>query len=413
MPKFFYTARDKQGNKNTGFEEASSTEEVVSRLQAKGLLVVKVAADYEEKAMAKMKPETGAKGRFYPKHYRITSSDLVLFCRQLATLLGAGVTILRSLDIISQQVGSRQLYSVIKDLERNMEAGLSFHEAMHKHKGVFSELWINLIESGEASGSLAVVLSRLAGYLEADAEFKRKVISALIYPLILFFAGIGALFFMTIKIIPTFANIFQGFKVELPALTKLIIAFSNFVRTKFLIIIALAVAAFFALRGYAKTKEGRKNFERISFNLPLLGELVRAMTVEKFASEMSTLLESGVPILYSMEIAEHSVDNSVMAEIINNIKEGVRGGKSLREHFEKSGFFDPMVVQMVGIGEEIGELPQMFKRISTFYAEYAETFLQRFVSMFEPAMLIFMGGVIGILVVGMFLPIFQIAKIGG
>ena len=410
MSKFFYIVRDRLGEKSTGIEEASGEEEVVSRLQAKGLLVINITPEYEGKKV-EVRAAAGSRTNL-KQHYRISGNDLVLFCRQLATLLGAGVTILKSLDIISQQVSSRRLYSVIRDLQRNMEKGLSFHEAMAKHTDIFSDLWINLVESGEASGNLAVILNRLAGYLERNAAFKSRVISALLYPGILLFASLGALFFMTVKIIPTFAETFKGFDMTLPLLTRFLLGTSVFLRKSYLLIIISGIAGFYLLRMYIRTQGGRKAFENFQFKLPVFGEFFRAVIIERFSSEMATLLESGVPILYSLEITEHSVDNLALASIISDIKGDVRDGKPLSGPFEKSGFFEPMVVQMIGIGEEIGELSQMFKKINSFYQEYSETFLNRFVSLFEPAILIFMGFVIGIMVIGMFLPIFQIAKIG-
>ena len=353
------------------------------------------------------------KKRIRHKHYRISADDLVLFCRQLATLLGAGVTILKSLDIIKQQVSSTRLSDVIADLQRNMEGGLSFHEAMRKHGKVFSELWINLVESGEASGNLALVLNRLASYLEKQAAFKQKVVSALVYPIILMVASVGALLFLTIKIIPTFVELFKGFNVKLPLLTQVLVVVSTALRQYFIwIVVAIAVAVF-VFRKITSTKEGRRAFEQFLFQLPIFGEFFRAFLVERLTSEMSTLIESGVPILYSLEIAERSVGSVVLGDIIHNVKEEVREGKPLSEPLEKSGFFDPMAVQMVMIGEEIGELSNMFKKLNSFYQDYVDTFLVRFTSMFEPIMLIFMGGVVGIMVIGMFLPIFQIANIGG
>jgi type IV pilus assembly protein PilC len=336
----------------------------------------------------------------------------VIFCRQLATLLSAGVTILKSLDIISKQIASRKFYNVIKELEKNMEAGTSLYEAMSKHPKVFSELWVNLVESGEASGNLAVVLGRLASYFERDAAFKRKLISSLMYPVVLAIAGIGALLFLTIRIIPTFADLFKGFNITLPLLTRILMVISDFIRRYILIIIGMLIVGFFILRQYVHTKGGRRKFERLQFSLPIFGEFFRALVVEKFSSGMSTLIESGVPLLYSLEITEHSVDNVMMADIVRRIKEDVREGRPLSNTLEKSEFFEPMVVQMVAIGEEIGELPQMLKRIDSFYQEYVETFLTRLTSMFEPIMLLFMGLVIGAMVVGMFLPIFKIATMG-
>lgn len=412
MPKFFYIARDKTGNKVTGAEEASNQDESINRLQAKELIVISVIPE-EREGKNLVTPDLIMKGRVIPKHSRITSGDLTLFCRQLATLLGAGVTILRSMNIIAQQVASKRLCQVINNLQKSMEAGLSLHEAMARHPEVFSELWINLVESGEASGNLAMVLSRLASYLERDAAFKKKIISALIYPAILMFAGLAALLFMSIKIIPTFAEIFKGFNIELPFLTKVLLVVSFFIRHYGIALVILVAIGIWFMRKYTSTKQGKKQYQGFLLKLPGFGEFFRTLSIERFTSEMSTLVESGVPILYSLEISERSVNNAILEEVIRKIKEDVRAGKPLGKSLEKSNFFDPMVVQMVNIGEEIGELSNMFKRLNTFYQEYLETFLTRFTSMFEPAMLIFMGVIIGIMVIGLFLPIFEISQVGG
>jgi type IV pilus assembly protein PilC len=411
MPKLIYVARDKSGKKVMGTQDSTNEEELITRLQAMDLVVINVVPATQESIdlLIPEKQQERAKTR---KHFGVTNSDLVLFCRQLTTLLGAGVTILKSLDTISKQVASQKLFSVIEALKKDMEGGLSFHEALAKHPKVFSDLWVNLVESGEASGNLAVVLDRLASYLERNAEFKRKMISACIYPCILLLASMGALLFLTIWIVPTFAKVFEGFKMKLPVATIMLLATSNFIRHFFLLMVGLAVGAGFLFRNYIRTKDGRRNWERFLFRLPLFGEFFRSLAVERFASEMSTLVESGVPILYSLEITEQSVGSLIMSEIIRTVKEDVRNGKPLSHPLEASGFFEPMVIQMIGIGEEIGELSQMFKKIDTFYQTYIETFLQRILALFEPVILIFMGLVIGLMVIGMFLPIFQMSRMG-
>jgi len=409
MPKFFYIARDKTGKKLSGTEEAATQEEAVSRIQAKNLIVITVLAGEREGVAAP--EEISVKAKIRHKHYRISAEDLMLFCRQMATLLGAGVTILKCLDIISQQVASRKLYAVIRDIYKKMEGGFSLHEAMAKHPTVFSELWVNLIESGEASGNLAMVLNRLATYLERNAQFKKKIISALIYPAILLCAGVGALLFLTVKIIPTFVDLFQGFGVKLPLLTQILVVVSKFIRSYLVIMIIAGAIGVYFLRKYIATTAGRRQYEKFLFNLPVFGDFFRVYVIERFTSEMSTLVESGVPILYSLEIAEHSVGNLTLGDIIRRIKDEVRNGKTLSQPMANSGFFDPMAVQMVTIGEEIGELSNMFKRLNTFYQETIDTFLTRFASMFEPMMLVFLGVVVGIMVIGMFLPIFQITQV--
>ena len=412
MPKFYYIARNRAGNKETGVEEALSQEEAVSRVQAKGLIVVNVIPEGNE-SFGGLQNENVVKVRLKPKHGRVTREDLMLFCRQLSTLIGAGVTILMSLEIISKQVASRRLYDVCLDLKKNMEAGLSFHEALALHSRVFSDLWVNLVESGEASGNLAVVLNRLATYLEKEAEFRNKIISALIYPVILSLVGVGALLFLSLKIIPSFAEIFKSFNISLPGLTQMLVNFSDFLRRNIFMIFLSVTACVLIFQNYIKTKTGRMNFEKMQMRLPVFGEFFLSLNIERFSSEMATLLESGVPILYSLEITGRSVNNLIMADIVRKIKDDVREGKPMRDSLERSGFFEPMVIQMVSIGEEIGELPQMFKRINSFYQEYCDTFLARFVAMFEPFVLVFLGGVIGIMVIGMFLPIFELAKLNG
>jgi type IV pilus assembly protein PilC len=412
MPTCYYIARNRTGAKQTGIEEALNQEDAVVKIQAKGLLVVNVIPEGSE-LFGVSSVGAPVKVRLKPKHGRITSEDLMFYCRQLSTLIGAGVTILVSLEIISKQVASRKLYNVSMDLKKSMESGLSFHEALAAHPKVFSDLWINLVESGEASGNLAVVLNRLAAYLEKEAEFRNKIISALVYPVILTVVGFGAMLFLSLKIIPSFAEIFKSFNVSLPLLTQILVNTSDFLRRNIILIFLFSGTSIFLVKKYIQTKAGRLNFEKLQLRLPVFGQFFLAFNIEKFSSEMATLLESGVPILYSLEISGRSVNNLIMADIIRKVKEDVREGKPMRDSLDRSGFFEPMVIQMVSIGEEIGELPQMFKRINSFYQEYCNTFLARFVSMFEPFVLVFIGGIIGVMVVGMFLPIFELAKING
>jgi len=412
MPKFFYVAQDSAGKKSSGSIEGSTQEEATKRLADEGLTVGSLIPVHSEDTK-KTEDDSSIKIKPTKMHGGIKSEDLVLFCRQLATLLGAGITILRSLQIVEPQISSKILSEAIKVLKKDMEAGLSFHKAMAKHPKVFSDLWVNLVESGEASGNLAAVLGRLASFLERGEQFKSKIISALTYPIILLTAGIGALLFMMLKILPTFMGIFQGFGMELPALTMMLMNISDFLRTKFLFIILGGGGAIYGFKAYVKTPMGRRNFEKLQFSLPVVGEFFRAVTMERFTSNMATLLESGVPILYALEISEHSVGNVILGDIIRTIKDDVREGKGIAKSMTKSGFFDGMTVQMIGVGEEIGELPAMFKKINSFYEDYSATFLERVVAMFEPLIMVFLGGVIGTMVIGMFLPIFQLSNMGG
>ncbi|MBU1998307.1 MAG: type II secretion system F family protein [Candidatus Omnitrophota bacterium] len=412
MARIFYIAKNKDGKKVQGSEDNTSVDELVSRLQAKNLIVVKIFSEEQlgSSSWRSKAPSFLGKLSLFDK---IKTSDLTLFCRQLAVLLAAGVTIIKSVEIISQQVKKDSFLKVLRDLKVSMERGLSFHEALAKHRKVFNELWINLVHSGEASGNLAVVLDRLARFLERNEEYKRKVTSALIYPAILLIVGMGALFFLTIKIIPTFGELFAGFDIELPLLTLLLLKFSYFLRKFALVVLAAMVIFGYLLKKYIQTENGRRQAEIVGFKIPMYNEFARGLILERFSAEMSTLVESGVPILYALEITEQSVDSKIVGEYIHQIKEDVRQGKSLKEGMARFEFFDPMIVQMVSIGEEIGELPQMLKRVHDFYQEYVETFLVRFTLIFEPVILIFMGLVIGLMIGGIFLPIFKISQIAG
>lgn len=403
MPHFLYVAIDKNGKRTSNVEEALAQEELVSRLQAQGLTVVKITA------YAMVSPARKFKHTF--THQRIKDEDLVLFARQLATMLGAGMSLLKSLEVILRQVASSSFYVVVSNVKRDIESGRTFRDSLARHPKVFADLWLNLIETGEASGNLPTVLDRLAHYLERRASFKRKIISALLYPLILVVVAIGAILFFLMKVVPTFAELFSTFDMPLPLITRIMISVSQGLQ-KGIIPIVLGIACiWYFFKQYTQTKSGRKKYDKFKFKMLLFGPFFQCMAMERFSSEMSTLVESGVPLLYALEVCERSIGNKLMEEVIHNVKENVRAGKSLSEPMEKSGFFQPMVVQMVAIGEEIGELPKMLKRVAAFYEEYVETFLTRFTTMFEPLMLVFMGVVIGILVISVFIPVFSIANL--
>ncbi len=408
MAKFDYVVREASGKRITGTEEANSAEEVINRLQGRNLIVVEVNQKKESEALKSIFTQVKKK-RFKFAHWRIKSADLVGFARQLATMLSAGVSVLKSLEVIAPQTSSKRLFGILQQIVKDVRNGYSLHKAFAKHSAIFSDLWINLMETGEASGNLPVVLDRLAYYLEAREDFKRRLVSAMIYPAIIFIAAILALLFFILKIIPMFNKLYDSLNAEMPALTKFIMNISVVAQKIFLpsLIITFFVAVF--LRQYLKSDIGKRNFDYLRFNLPILGEISKDLAVEHFTSEMATLVESGVPILYSLEIAERSSGNYVMQDAIRKIKENVRDGKLLADPLEKSGLFPPMVVQMVSIGEEIGELSKMFKRLANYYEQQVETFITRFASIFEPFLLIFVGLIIGFLVISMFLPIFSIA----
>ncbi|MEW5758115.1 MAG: type II secretion system F family protein [Candidatus Omnitrophota bacterium] len=415
MAKFNFEARDISGKKVKGLEDAASSDELLSRLQNRGLIVTNITEIPEiinEKSA--VSPASLNIPIVHTKMHRgVRLNDLVMFSRQLATMLGAGISLLKSLEIIVKQVESKILLDATLKIVEDVKGGVSFHEALARHPKIFSSMWANLVETGEASGNLPLILDRLAAYLEEQAAFRRKMISALIYPAILFGVCIIAIFFFTFKIIPTFADIFQNLGGQMPALTQFVIGFSNFMRHYFFLIFLLIAGGVYAFKAYVKTDSGKRQFDTLLFNLPMLRDFFKTVAVERFTSEISTLVESGVPILYALDIVERSSGNVIMQDIIRQVKADVRDGKSLAGPLEKSNFFAPMLVQMVRVGEEIGELGAMLKKVAAYYREAVETQLTRFTAMFEPLMIVFMGGIVGVLVVSMYLPIFSMVNIGG
>lgn len=402
MTRFSYIVRGKDGKKITGSEEAKQAEELVAKLQDKGLLVVSV---FPEEGEVKRK-------RRQFTHRRIRNSDLVFFSRQLAVMLSASVPLLRTLDTILKQIESGSLHDVISVVKKDVEGGLSLKEALVRHPRTFSDFWLGLVETGEASGNLPAVLERLATYLEKKASLQGKFISAIIYPSILFLVAIVALSVFIFVVVPKFNEIFKGFDVKLPALTQAVISVSTFLGQNVLWVIGGIAALIIAYRYYSRTAFGKRVLDRIKLRLPLFGNFFRVSEIERFTLEMSILIDSGVPIIYTLDIIERGFANTIMGDALINVTDGVRQGKSLGKYLERELVFPALLVQMVTVGEETGELPKMLKKLSEFYEEYMDNFIVRLSALFEPVIIIFMGVIIGTIIISMFLPIFSIASIG-
>ena len=403
MPFFKYTARDRSGKSIEEVKEATSKEDVIKFLQSKDLFLVSIG----EAITTKSKKKTSQKRHF---HRSVKSTDLIMFAVQLSTLLSAGVTLIKSLYILSKQVESRNLLTAIEVMIKDIEAGGTFHSALEKHNKIFSPFWGHLVKTGEASGHLPLSLEQLAKYLGEAAALRKKILSAMIYPIILTFMATGAIAVFLIKIIPIFADIFKGFDVQLPLLTRIVIALSDFFKKYFLIIIGSFTGIFFILKKYVSTKRGMVHFDRFKLNLPVIGALVREITIERFASGLGTLIKSGVPILNALEITEKTTENKIMQMSLMDVTISVKEGKSMAQTMEEDELFSPLVVQMIGVGEEIGDLGNMLDRISIFYKERVDTFVSRLTAMFEPIALIVIGAIVGVLVIAMFLPIFGLSS---
>lgn len=404
MPQFTYKVRDRLGRERQDIQEAANEEELVARLQNEDLLVISITQTQEEAVEKRI---------ILPRHLHLktTLDDLIIFARQLATMLEAGVTLLRSLDILTKQIESKTLLKTVQEIRDDISAGSTFRDALAKHPRIFSAFWIQMVETGEASGALPLVLAQLTEHLESAATMRGKIVSALVYPSALIVIAIAALTIFTVWIIPIFSRVFVSLNVDLPLITRAVIAFSKVVRRYFFLLCAIAGALVYLVRKYIYTQRGRWQFDRLKLRIPILSSLFQRIAIERFVSGLGTLIESGVPIVYGLDIVSKFLGNKVVEKAVVEVRENVRQGKGMARPLGKSGVFTPMVIQMVAVGEEIGELGKMLKKASEFYRERIATTLTRMVTLIEPAILVFMGIAVGILIISMFLPIFQLAMV--
>ncbi|MBF0386668.1 MAG: type II secretion system F family protein [Candidatus Omnitrophica bacterium] len=410
MPKFFITFKDKTGKNKTSLVDDRDSNSAVAGVQAQGFYVIAVQPMEEAVPNAPVSAAALQNRKF--THNNVRLMDIVVFARQLATMLESGVPLLRSLTVILDQLESRQLAMVVAQVRADIEQGLAFSKALEKHPKVFSQFWVSLVEVGEASGTMPKVLKKLTEYAEESVKFQSQLVGAMIYPGVLLFIVTLAVLAFALFVGPIFEKVFMDMKMELPGITSFMMGLFKFIQTKFLFIIMGITGFVFAFKAYAATAGGRWQIEMLLYNVPTLGNIIRLIVVEKFTSQMAILIESGVPILYALEISERLVDNMVCAAVLKDVREDVREGKLLADSLEKSTFFPSMAVQMIRVGEETGELSKMLGHVSVFYKEQVQEFMKNISVLIEPVMLVVMGGVIGTMVVAMFLPLLSISTGG-
>ena len=401
MLKFKYTARDKDRKLVYGTIDTIEQDDAITNLQSKGLVVVSISP---------LKQKSFLKTQKKKLRRSIKSEDLAFFCRQMSTLLNAGVTLIRALSILLREITSRPLYNAVEKIRIDVEEGYNLHSALARHPKIFQSLWVSMIEAGEASGQLADTFSHLASYLERSGSVMRKVKGALIYPAILLVVCLAAILIFTLKIIPMFGDIYKGFNIELPALTMGVMNFSKFMQRYIIFVLVVLGGIIFTLKMFiSKTLAGRIMFDTFKLKIPLLGPIVQSSIIERFAHGLGTLIKSGIPILSGLDIIAKSSGNKIYEDAIISVKEDVRSGKTMSALLEASGLFPSIVTQMINVGEETGKLSDMLDRVANYYQERMDTMVDRMTVAFEPLLLIFMGAIVGTLVIAMYLPIFKIA----
>jgi len=397
MAVFVYQGRSASGNQN-GEIEAPDRSAAVGELRRRSILVTKIA----EKSAPKMSFKFGGK---------VKDKEMAIFTRQFSTMIDAGLPLVQCLNILAEQSESKTLRSVTGQVARHVEAGSTLADALRRHPRTFDDLFTNLVEVGEAGGILDVVLQRLAAYIEKAAALKRKVKAAMVYPCAIIGVALLVVIFMLTFVIPTFAQMFKDLGADLPLPTKIVMMLSDFVRGYILLLIAGMIGAVMALRSYYRTEGGRATIDALMLKTPVFGTLVRKVAVARFTRTLGTLVQSGVPILDGLRITARTAGNKVVEKAVLQCRAAVTEGKTLADPLRTSGVFPPMVTQMISVGEQTGALDAMLSKIADFYDDEVDTAVSTLTSLLEPIMIVFLGVVVGGLVVAMYLPIFKLVTL--
>jgi type IV pilus assembly protein PilC len=400
MPVFQYTVRDSTGAVRTGTSEAENQDILKKRLQEQGFAV----SDLKQTASGKKKGAASGFGR-------VKLKDLSIFCRQFSTMIDAGVSLVRSLDVLGEQTQNPKLKRILREIQVEVESGQTLSKSMQKYPKVFNNLFIGLIRAGEVGGVLEESLQRLSHFLEKDMELRRKVKAALTYPTIVVVVAILIVLGLCTFIVPKFVELFKDLGVkELPAMTQVLVDFSDFLKTKWYIGLGIILALWLSIKYAGTTKLGRRVIDRLKLKVPVFGKLGHKIALARFSRTLSTLLVSGVPILQALETVAGTVGNEIIAEAIMNARARIREGDRVNEPLEKSKMFPPMVVHMISIGEESGALDQMLSKIAEFYEGEVESTLQSLTAAIEPVMIVFLGVCVGFIVIAMFAPLLQVIQ---
>jgi type IV pilus assembly protein PilC len=398
MPSFSFLARDAgTGREIRSTLDAASEQQAIASLLGRNLLVVSI----EEKAGRKGKAAGGS----------VPLADLVMFTRQLATMIDAGLAMVQSLQALAEQTTNKVMRDVIKDVTSRVEGGDSFSQALLKHPKVFNKLYVCMVDAGEKGGLLAEILSRLATFLENTARLRKKVKSAMMYPTVVTFVAITITIFLLIKVVPVFADIFNGFGSKLPAPTQFLIDLSDWLKNNILYIIPAIGLLIYGWLAYLKTKQGREFWDRTRIQLPIFGSIAHKICLARFTRTLASLIRSGVPILEVLGIVANTVGNVVMEKAIRVAMSDIEKGDGISNSLSKHPVFPTMIIRMMSAGEQTGKIDSMLERIADFLDEEIETTLSGLTSLIEPLLIVFLGVVVGGIVICMFLPIFKMSEI--
>ncbi|RLD99638.1 MAG: type II secretion system F family protein [Aquificota bacterium] len=395
--EYKYVARDTGGRRVTGVIEAPNPRVVARELRSQGLYPLSVA------------PKRPGLTIPLPFLDRVPLKQVALFTRQVAAMIGSGIPLPAALGTVAEQVKNKRLRQVLRDVKEMVEGGEKFSEALSKYPKVFDRLFISMVEAGEATGNLDVMLNRYFTYVEKVLALRRKVVTAMVYPTVVLVLAIGIVAFLLIKIVPTFTALFKEAGVELPALTLFIINLSTFLKTNF-VYIFWGLVAFFALFRFSLRNENvRRAYDRVKLRMFVIGPLFRKVSVARFSRTLATMVKSGIPILDALDIIAKTSGNKVIEEAVLKARLEVARGESLSKTLKELGVFPSMVVEMMAAGEQTGALDEMMDKVADFFEDEVDAAVAALTSILEPLMLIFLGGFIGLIVIALYLPIFKMA----
>ncbi len=423
MPNFKYTALDQNGVEKTGIISASSKIEAAEQVRSLGLLLRdcrevkggKATGPQEKQVKGKKGAKTRSKGKAGAS---VKQKELMIFTRQLATLINAGLPLLQSLTVLTKQEPNANLRATIQGLADSVQGGSTFSEALAAYPKLFNNLFVNMVKAGELGGVLEVVLNRLAEYQEKASKLRGKITSAMVYPLIILVITMGILVFLMLVIVPKFKTMFEGGDVELPLISEFVFNASDKMMSSTIVpvvpnafVVLVGIFLFFVgLKFWKRTPKGALTYDKIMLKVPLIGNLNRVSAVARFSRTFGTLVASGVPILQALLITRDTAGNMIVADSISKTHDAVREGESIVSPMSTCAVFPPMMISMVDVGEETGQLPDMLMKVADVYDEEVDNAVSAMTSMLEPIMIVFLAVVVGGIVLAIFLPMMEIIK---
>ncbi|MFA5478881.1 MAG: type II secretion system F family protein [Candidatus Muiribacteriota bacterium] len=394
MPKFIYKVKTRDGKTLSGEIDSDSKELAIAKLKEKGYYIVGPLKE-KNKELTLFKK-------------KVHSSEVSIFARQFATMIGSGVVLIRCLSIMEDQVENPVFREIIAQVRADVEAGSTFSSALARHPDVFTPLFCDLVRAGEAGGILDQILERLANYLESSEALKAKVKGALTYPAVVMSVAVIVVIFLITFVLPNFKAIFEGMgDAELPLPTRLLMGLSDFMAEYFIFLAILGGFGIFAIKKFFDTKQGRRILDTYSLKMPGFGVLLRKVAVSKFTRTLGTLIAAGVPILQALEVTASTAGNVIISEAVLKTRVSIKEGESISEPLKASKIFPPMVIQMIAVGEETGELDVMLRKVADFYDQEVDTAVKGLTSIIEPVIIVFMGVVIGGIVLAIFMPMLE------